>query len=466
MANRTYNIVLVVADTYRKDNARLAGDSPSPFFRKLQPFYTFERCFSSAPWTLPACSSILSGLDSSTHGYFFHNRPLGRPTIGHYLNGEMRKVALVNNRNLREFTGFPKDFDEYQWSAKHEEPFDMARRFLSRTSSKPYFLLFHSNIPHDYFREASEDYYREAFPGSDDWFCLGSNVTTWTGISPEQRTRIRAIYDASTRQMEERLAALLDLIDLETTIVCFVADHGEGFDYQRVRIHHGGRLHDDLIRVPMVLRLPAGAGLEHHEKLAAAQGHAASIVDILPTLLQLSGLAVPKRIDGRSLLEADQNAARTLIAEDKRYLYRPGGERFNVNFRGRNTSFWSRIKNFTAQETLIREFNLKAFVRYPYKLIITSYRHPAYLRLSGLQTKLVEKLFFSRDPLVQFKDVLLSLELFDLDEDGAESANLLSGSLPNDIHQRIEDRFGDLRRMVVDLRSRSFSLEAAIRSLH
>lgn len=465
MSKPPYNIVLIVADTYRKDNAQLtsAGDFRSPFFRKLQPFYAFDRCFSSAPWTLPACSSILSGIDSSTHGYFFHNRPLGRPTIGRYLDGEMHKVGIVNNRNLREFTGFPKEFDEYWWSSEHEEPFDRARRFLSHRPGKtPYFLLFHTNIPHDYFRERSEDYYREAFPGSDDWFSLGSNVATWAGITAERRNTVRPIYDASTRHMEERLAALLDLIDLEQTIICFVADHGEGFDYERVRIHHGGRLHDDLIRVPLALRLPEGADRGHHEKLAAAQGRPSGIVDILPTLLELSGRAVPKQIDGRSLLDSFDNEPRNLVAEDKRYLYRPNRERFNVNFRGKNSSFWARLKNLTAQKTLIRGFNLKAYIRYPYKLIITSYRHPSYLPLSTLGAKFLETLFFSRDPLLQFDDVLLSLELFDLENDSGESTNLLSGSLPKDLHENIGDRLGNPEAMVLDLMGKRFSLEEAV----
>jgi hypothetical protein len=212
----------------------------------------------------------------------------------------------------------------------------------------------------------------------------------------------------------------------------------------------------------MVFRLPEKAKVEHHEKLAAAQGQPASVVDILPTLLQLSGRRLPKQIDGRSLLEANCNGARTLVAEDRRYLYRPNGERFNINFRGKNMSFWSRIRNLTAQKTLIKEFNLKAFVRYPYKLIITSYRHPAYVRLSALGTNLMENLFFSRHPLLQFQDVLLSLELFDLKEDATESANLLSGCPAKDLYHRIADHFGNPQNIVVNLRTKTFSLETAV----
>ncbi|MDP2603209.1 MAG: sulfatase-like hydrolase/transferase [Deltaproteobacteria bacterium] len=464
MAQPSYNLVLIVADTYRKDNAALspAAELRSPFFDKLQPFYAFDRCFSSAPWTLPACASILSGIDSSSHGYFFHDRPLGRPTLGRYLNGKFQKVAIVNNRNLREFTGFPGDFDKYWYYPKHEEPFDRARQVLTDTAGKrPFFFFFHTNIPHDYFREVSRDYYREMFPDDHDWFLLGARVGTWTGLPAQQRAKVRSIYDASTRHMEEQLAAFLELIDLDQTIICFVADHGEGFDYDRARIHHGGRLHDDLLRVPMVLRLPGGAPREYHEKLAAAQEQSCGIVDILPTLLQLVEYTVPESISGRSLLEpVSTGRNRILVAEDKRYLYRPTRQRYNVNLRGQNTSLWSRLKNLAAQKTLIRGFNLKAYIRYPYKLIITSYHHPPYV--SSLGTLVAENLFFSRDPLVQLEDIILSLELFDLEADPMESHNLLSGTSRLSLRNEIGDRLGDLTHMVVDIVGKTFSVETAV----
>ncbi|MGH7310998.1 MAG: sulfatase-like hydrolase/transferase, partial [Candidatus Rokuibacteriota bacterium] len=354
MARPPYDLVLIVADTYRKDNAVLAPRTGyrSPFFDRLRPFYAFDRCFSSASWTLPACASILSGIDSSRHGYFSHDRPLGQPTIGHYLAGSYRRTALVNSTNLREFTGFPKDFDHYQYYPKHEEPFDQARQLLAAPGGRtPRLLVFHTNISHDYYRETSRAYYQNLFPDRDEWFPLGPKVRTWAGLAPEQRAALRSIYDASTHHMEEQLGALLNLVDLDRTILCFVADHGEGFDYDRARIHHGGRLHDDLIRVPLVLRLPAGAPPEHHASLAAAQAQPCSNVDILPTLLELAGTAVPEGLSGRSLVQpAPLRGSRNLLAEDRRYLYRPNRQRYNVNLKGQHTSFWSKLTNRVTQK--------------------------------------------------------------------------------------------------------------------
>jgi hypothetical protein len=105
--------------------------------------------------------------------------------------------------------------------------------------------------------------------------------------------------------------------------------------------------------------------------------------------------------------------------------------------------------------------NLKAYIRYPYKLIITSYVHPPYV--STLKTLVADSLFFLRDPLVQLEDVILSLELFDLEADPMESRNLLSGTSQGSLRHAISDRLGDLTHMVIDMTGKKFSIEAAVR---
>src|SRR5262245_49461934 len=211
MTRRPYDIVLIIADAYRKDDAqRGAENAASPFFGRLRPFSWFPRCFSSAPWTMPSCSSILSGVDSARHGYFLHNRAFGLPTIGRFLEGDFHRAAVVNNGNLREFTGFQEDFEEYHYVTGHGDPFDKARDVSpADRSGKPLFLLFHTNIAHDYYLKYSREYYEKYFPGRDDWFYVASRVLSWNGLSPEQRVAMHSFYEASTRNMEERLGALL-----------------------------------------------------------------------------------------------------------------------------------------------------------------------------------------------------------------------------------------------------------------
>ncbi len=98
------NIVLIVADAYRQDSNKVF--SPNyPFtpqlYERMRTWNHFPLCYSSAPWTLPSCFSILSGIDSSTHGYFFHDREFGRQTIADYLGDRYYKIGVMNHTKRR-----------------------------------------------------------------------------------------------------------------------------------------------------------------------------------------------------------------------------------------------------------------------------------------------------------------------------------------------------------------------------
>jgi choline-sulfatase len=71
------------------------------------------------------------------------------------------------------------------------------------------------------------------------------------------------------------------------------ADHGEAF-LEHGLVEHGGRLHDEVVRVPLLL---VGPGIPAGRRIAAPVGH----VDLLPTLLELFGIARPPWLEGESL---------------------------------------------------------------------------------------------------------------------------------------------------------------------
>jgi len=104
----------------------------------------------------------------------------------------------------------------------------------------------------------------------------------------------------------------------DTSLIVFTADHGEGFDPARGRMHHGGRLHEDLLRVPLWVH---GPGLAAHDVQEPV-----SLVDVMPTLLELAGAPIPSDLDGRSFartLRGDPPArrARPLYASEYYYAW-------------------------------------------------------------------------------------------------------------------------------------------------
>ena len=82
---------------------------------------------------------------------------------------------------------------------------------------------------------------------------------------------------------------------LDKTIIVIAADHGESLG-EHGESSHAFFIYDSTVSVPLILRLPA-SNLEG--KVIDAQ---VENVDIMPTLLDLLGIAVPKEVQGRSLV--------------------------------------------------------------------------------------------------------------------------------------------------------------------
>jgi len=448
----SFNIVLVVADALRRDSLGIC--SPGYGFtpeldRRLAGSYRFDRCYASAPWTLPAISSILSGVSASRHGRFFH-RP-DALDLARLLPPGHRKVGIVNNPNLK--AGPPRfeiGFDEYRYCEPHDwqAPFAAAREALAAASDgTPLFLFLHSNLPHDYMRRVSRTHYEACFPERRDWFPLERRYLDWTGLDGAQRRRVRSLYDACVNRLDGELGRLLDAIDRESTIVCVTGDHGEGFDYDLARIHHGGRVHDDLINVPLCVAVPSAVAAAHDRSLRAWRSRPMASTDILPTLLQLAGERAPDGTDGRSIVAGEPGDGRVITSEDRRYLYLPNRERLNVHRRGKGTTRVARARNRVLQRSLVRRHSVKAFVQDGYKLIVTSVSPPP--GVSAGFARVSAAIMPPGSTLLRSGPSWFALELFELGSDPRELHNLLAGRSGADARRLLAERLPGLEHMSV-----------------
>ncbi len=85
---------------------------------------------------------------------------------------------------------------------------------------------------------------------------------------------------------------------LDDTLVVFTSDHGDMCGDHGM-IAKGSSFFDEIMHVPCVLYWPAGLGAERRDVAGIME-----LVDLLPTMLGLSGLTVPKLMSGRSYAEA------------------------------------------------------------------------------------------------------------------------------------------------------------------
>lgn len=123
-------------------------------------------------------------------------------------------------------------------------------------------------------------------------------------LLPEDRPAVHALYDGEVRVFDDLvgkwIAKLEQLSILDDTLIIITADHGEEL-MERGHVGHcscnlKGTLYDESIRVPLIMRwprkLPAG-------KVVSRQ---VSQIDIMPTVFDLLGIALPSFMEGSSLL--------------------------------------------------------------------------------------------------------------------------------------------------------------------
>jgi len=111
------------------------------------------------------------------------------------------------------------------------------------------------------------------------------------------REKVSALYDGEIAKTDALLPPLLDRLDRpdlrDRTLVVILSDHGEEF-WDHGSVLHAHTLYQELLHVPLMLRIPGTAGRRIGEPV--------SLIDVVPTLLDLLGVAAPEALRGRSLL--------------------------------------------------------------------------------------------------------------------------------------------------------------------
>jgi arylsulfatase A-like enzyme len=105
-------------------------------------------------------------------------------------------------------------------------------------------------------------------------------------------------YDGSIRGMDVEVARLIERLrelGLEQKVqIAFIADHGEEF-IEHGKMFHGHSVYSELTNVPLMLYRPGTIP-------AVKISETVRSIDLMPTLLGLSGLPAPAGVQGQSLV--------------------------------------------------------------------------------------------------------------------------------------------------------------------
>lgn len=329
---RPASVLWITIDTLRADRLGCYGHAlpTSPAIDALAARGArFERAYTPAPWTLPAVVSMLTGELPSGHGVDRADRSLrpAAPSVPRALrDAGFGTGAVVSGRFLRRSSGLAAHFglwDESQaQGVSHLSTpgvADAAGRMLDRLAARerPFLLLAHFFEPHYLYRDHPElDFAPPPRPGGAtgaeryrDLVALGPDP------DPADRARLLGLYDEEVRVADGGVARLMEDLaargELERTLVAVTADHGEAF-YEHGWLGHTIHLHEELVRVPLVLAGPGvPAGLAVDEPVSTRELGLA--------LAELAGApvpgAAPTRLAALARGEAPAGAAPPVVSE-------------------------------------------------------------------------------------------------------------------------------------------------------
>lgn len=116
--------------------------------------------------------------------------------------------------------------------------------------------------------------------------------------SRSAKTLIAAYY-AMIKLIDDQLGRILDVLDetgqRENTVIIFTSDHGEMLGDHGL-IQKGCRFYEGLVRIPLIF------SFQDHFVNGVKSETLVELVDIVPTLLELTGLTIPDEMHGKSLL--------------------------------------------------------------------------------------------------------------------------------------------------------------------
>ena len=349
-----WNVLLLSIDTLRADRLGEAGeggeagkdaDLTPNLSRLARESVRFTRCFSPANFTVPGHASLMTGLQPVVHGA---NRFGDRVSIRRWpsLAGQLASAgvftaAFSGGGFVDPAFGFDEHFDRYctldplmsprnpRYDAgpiRHAEAVNRKLReamsfarvadWLSAHADRRFFLFLHTYFAHDYWPSPAFARARGA-DVEGPWPRPLDLPTAEFGkvvAGSPQLDWYRALYDATVSETDAALEPLLARLResglLESTIVVVVADHGEAFREHGTLFHANG-LHNEVLHVPLLMRVPG---------LAPATIDApVSLIDLAPTLLELTGAAPLDAVQGVSLvplLRGGEPPDRVLLSQD------------------------------------------------------------------------------------------------------------------------------------------------------
>jgi arylsulfatase A-like enzyme len=360
------NIILIVMDTVRADHLSLYGyeRDTTPNIRNFAKEATlYPHSFSSEATDLSTTASIFTGMYVSRHGAHFSE---SAPYLMKPLSNELTTLAEVLSGKGYITMGSVSNFVYLSHSLHMDQGFqyfDNRLPALFFRKSQPFFLrnlirhyLARIFLTHDYhhvYRRAEEinsvvfnlldrikgvknpfflfinymDAHRPHIPPSPfDTLYPGKNEAINTiqnnlmnrkimkferELTKEERNHLISQYDGGIAYIDFHIGGLIERLKklglYDNTLIIITSDHGESFG-ERNLMEHGVSVYQDQVYIPLIIKYP-------NKKDESVINDLVSSVDIMPTILDVTGYEIPEDVQGVSLLKLGAAKTRSIISE-------------------------------------------------------------------------------------------------------------------------------------------------------
>lgn len=324
--NKRPNVVYVFGDQHRAEATGYAGN-PDVHTPNLDRLKEESVIFSTAVSTIPVCSphraSFLTGCYPLTHGVFVNDVHLNHEAVSiadayqqagydtayigkWHVNGRGRSrfipredrqgfdywQALECTHEYHHSSYYQNDPNRKIWAGYDAEAqTHSAQEYLRsrRHTDRPFFLVLSWGPPHNPYHDAPQSFqalYR------DRALHLRPNVPE--AMRDQARTDLQGYY-AHITALDSYLGDLWETLQTENledeTILVYTSDHGDML-YSQGEVRKQ-RPWDESILVPFLLHYPQR--FDHNPREITVPF---ASPDIMPTLLGLSGIAIPSTVEG------------------------------------------------------------------------------------------------------------------------------------------------------------------------
>lgn len=321
---RRPNVVFLLADQWRAQATGYAGDpnAQTPHLDRLAAqSVNFVSAVSACPVCSPYRGTLMTGQYPLTHGVFLNDVCLSSEAVSlaeafneagyhtgyigkWHLDGHGRSNFIPPERrqgfqywranecthNYNKSLYYGDDPEKLFWKGYDAiDQTEDARHYLREHREEPFALVLSWGPPHNPYETAPEAF-RQRFRPED--IQLRPNVPE---EAAEAARRDLAGYYAHCAALDVCVGRIISELDdlglADDTILVFTSDHGDMIGSQGNQRKQ--RPWDESIRVPFLLRYPRTLGRNAKELTLPINSP-----DIMPTLLGLCGIDVPKSVEG------------------------------------------------------------------------------------------------------------------------------------------------------------------------